>query len=51
MLDALNGIAYSDDKQLLNIYASKFYGAKPMLMVQFAEWGGAKMATGEDAEE
>ena len=37
VLDALNGIAYNDDKQLLNIYASKFYGAKPMLMVQLSE--------------
>lgn len=40
VLDALNGLAYNDDKQLLNIYASKFYGAKPMLAVQFSEWVG-----------
>ena len=37
VLDALNGIAYDDDKQVCRLYAEKRYGAFPKVKVKLKE--------------
>lgn len=32
--DSLNNVAYDDDKQIVNLNINKFYGEKPMVVVQ-----------------
>lgn len=34
VLDALNGVAYNDDKQVVDIHISKFYGENPCIVVR-----------------
>ncbi len=38
VLDALNGLAYDDDKQVVKMGIIKVYGANPGLMVQVVEY-------------
>jgi len=35
--DALNGVAYRDDAQIVRVEASKFYGEKPRLFIRIEE--------------
>jgi len=35
--DALNGLAYDDDKQIVNLFVGKYYGSAPMVGVVIAE--------------
>lgn len=37
-LDALNGIVYEDDKQIIEIAASKRYGNEGMIQINFSEY-------------
>lgn len=37
--DALNGIAYMDDRQIVHIDAKKFFGVKPMIVVTVSRAG------------
>ena len=37
--DALNGVAYADDKQICKMSISKSYGAQPKLIVHMAQIG------------
>ena len=40
VLDALNGIAYDDDRQVVEILAYKFYSENPKVNVTLSEIGG-----------
>ena len=37
IFDALNGIAYKDDTQIVQLHATKFYGETPHVFVTFRE--------------
>lgn len=37
IMDALNGLAYGDDKQIVKLSVNKSYGEKPMVIVQIRE--------------
>jgi Holliday junction resolvase RusA-like endonuclease len=37
IFDALNGIAYKDDTQIIQLHATKFYGETPHVFVTFKE--------------
>ncbi len=37
VLDALNGIAYDDDKQVCKLYVEKVYGEEPKVVVKLKE--------------
>lgn len=37
VLDALNGVAFVDDRQIVHLWASKYYGEQPKLLVQIVE--------------
>jgi Holliday junction resolvase RusA-like endonuclease len=37
IFDALNGIAYKDDTQIIQLYATKYYGEAPHVSVMFDE--------------
>ena len=37
VLDALNGIAYDDDKQICRLYVEKRYGKSPCVKVRLIE--------------
>ena len=37
IFDALNGIAYKDDTQIVQLHATKFYGDTPHVSVMFTE--------------
>lgn len=34
IMDALNGAAYKDDKQVVSVFASKFYDDDPKVIVE-----------------
>jgi Holliday junction resolvase RusA-like endonuclease len=38
VLDALNGIAYDDDKQIIELTVSKFYAETPGTVIKIKEW-------------
>ena len=40
--DALNGIAYDDDSQIVRCYGEKFYGEEPRIIVGVREWKDEK---------
>lgn len=40
VLDALNGLAYVDDKQIVELKVDKYYGAEPYVHVQLTELEG-----------
>lgn len=40
-IDALNGVVFADDKQIVLATIMKIYADKPDLTVQIAEWGQA----------
>ena len=37
LMDALNGVAYKDDAQVVKIQALKYYGAQPKVIVRLSE--------------
>lgn len=39
LLDALNGLAYADDKQVCEVEVKKFYGVEPCVYVKLIELG------------
>lgn len=40
ILDGLNGVAYVDDKQIVSLYASKWYAESPKVRVMIKRIGG-----------
>lgn len=38
ILDALNGIAYHDDAQIVTLMLSKWYAEEPCVLVELREW-------------
>lgn len=38
VLDGLNGIAYKDDNQIVDLSVSKYYGPVPKVMVKVKSW-------------
>lgn len=38
MLDALNGIAFSDDAQIINMHSMKIYSDRPRLEIEIYRW-------------
>ena len=38
VMDALNGIAYEDDSQIVTLLAKKYYGEMPCVKIIVAEW-------------
>ena len=40
VLDGLNGVAYTDDKQVVQLIATKFYDLVPRVEVQLEVWNG-----------
>lgn len=38
VLDALNGIAYKDDNQIVTMYAKKYYTETPCIKIVIANW-------------
>lgn len=38
VLDSLNGIAYRDDNQIVDLSVSKYYGAVPKVMIRVKRW-------------
>lgn len=40
IFDALNGIAYKDDSQIVQVSCRKMYGDEPKVIVNFTEFGG-----------
>ncbi|MTP71304.1 RusA family crossover junction endodeoxyribonuclease, partial [Turicibacter sanguinis] len=40
VLDALNGLAYVDDKQIVELKVRKYYGAEPYVHVKLTELEG-----------
>ena len=38
ILDALNGLAYQDDNQIVSLTVKKYYTDVPKIMVKVAEW-------------
>lgn len=40
VLDALNGLAYGDDKQIVELKVRKYYGAEPYVRVKLTELEG-----------
>lgn len=37
-LDALNGIAYHDDAQIVRLFVEKWYSTEPHVRIEIAEW-------------
>lgn len=47
VLDALTGVAYADDKQVVNLSAMRVYGSTTEITVDYVEWeDAARMAQG-----
>ena len=40
VLDALNGLAYGDDKQIVELKVRKYYGVEPYVNVKLIELEG-----------
>lgn len=38
IMDALNGVAYNDDNQIVTLLAKKYYGEIPCVKIIVAEW-------------
>ena len=38
VMDAINGIAYKDDNQVVDLSVSKYYGTAPKIMIRVREW-------------
>ena len=38
IMDALNGVAYNDDNQIVTLLAKKYYGEMPCVKIIVAEW-------------
>ena len=38
VLDGLNGVAYKDDNQIVDLSVSKFYGPVPKVMIRVKSW-------------
>ena len=38
VLDALNGLAYKDDNQIVSLTVKKYYTETPKVMIKVAEW-------------
>lgn len=38
ILDALNGLAYGDDNQIVSLSVKKYYTEVPKIMIKVAEW-------------